>query len=134
VRALAQEYYAALQRGELLIQTCAECGKDSMYPRVRCPFCSTDALRWKRSSGQGRLYSFTVQRAGAPTGFEDELPYALGVVRLDEDVQVLGRLTPNGGGTWEDYAVDARVELCEPLLAKPDRPPAPWFRLTATIR
>ena len=132
MRPLAQEYYAGLERGELLIQHCAQCGRENMYPRVRCPYCYSDALEWKPSSGRGRLYRFTVQRAGAPTGFEDELPYALGVVRLDEDVQVLGRLSPNGGDSWDDYAVDATVELCEPKVRKQGRPPAPWFRLAPT--
>ena len=133
MRQLALDYYEGLRRGELLIQTCAECGKDSMYPRERCPFCHAAALAWKRSSGRGQLYSFTVQRAGAPIGFEDELPYALGVIRLDEGVQVLARLRPDAEGTWGDYRVDAEVELCDALVTRDDRAPAPWFRLTAQL-
>jgi hypothetical protein len=127
MRALAEQFYAGLSRGQLLIQTCTGCGKDSMYPRERCPFCYASSLQWKPATGSGRLYSFTVQRAGAPTGFEDELPYALGIVRLDEGPQVLARLRPDEDGTWDDYDVDVPVVLCEPPSLKPDRPPAPWF-------
>ncbi len=128
MRVLAEQWYEGLQRGELLIQACTACKKASMYPRTRCPFCHESALEWTPSSGRGQLFSFTVQRAGAPTGYEDEVPYALGVVRLDEDVQVLGRLLPGESGSWDAFSVDCAVELCEPAVVVADRPPAPWFR------
>ena len=53
--------------------------------------------------------SFTILRAGAPEGFESELPYALAVVRLDEEVQLLSRLVPDADGGWASYSCDARV-------------------------
>lgn len=128
---LAQTYYAALNRGELLVQRCGACATHSMYPRTWCPSCHEQALDWVVSTGRGRLYSFTVQRAGAPDGFEDELPYGLGVVRLTEEVQVLGRLQPDASGGFDAYRTDATVELCAPgpISEGADRPPAPWFRL-----
>lgn len=130
MRQLAEEFYAGLQRGELLIQGCRDCGRDNMYPRVRCPFCYSASLEWRHASGRGSLYSYTIQRAVAPTGFEDEVPYGLGIVRLDEDVQVLGRLAPDVGGGWDGYTVDAQVELCPPLVTREGRPPSPWFQLS----
>lgn len=130
MRRLAEDYYAGLDRGELLIQNCRSCTRDNMYPRVRCPFCASDALGWKVSGGEGILYSFTVQRTGAPAGFIDEVPYGLGVVKLDEGVQVLGRLLPDEQGTWDSYGLDSRVRLCAPGVTKSDRPPSPWFEPT----
>ena len=108
---LTEEYYAALERGELVVQCCASCGKKIMYPKYACPFCAATDLTWVRSPGSGALHSFTVQRIGAPTGFEEDLPYALGVVKLDEGVQLLGRLRPDADGSWDSYACDGRVQF-----------------------
>jgi uncharacterized OB-fold protein len=103
------EFREGLARGELPIQTCGACGKPNMYPRYACPHCQSGELGWQAAAGAGTLMSFTVLRAGAPEGFEDELPYALGVVRLDEGVQLLGRLMPDADGEWASYACDAPV-------------------------
>jgi uncharacterized OB-fold protein len=110
-RPLTDEYYAALERGELLIQRCERCGRNIMYPKYVCPFCAGRELGWTRSDGTGALHSFTIQRVGAPTGFESDLPYALGVIKLDDGVQLLGRLRPDANGGWDSYACDMRVRF-----------------------
>jgi uncharacterized OB-fold protein len=108
---LTEEYYAALERGELVVQSCGSCGKTIMYPKYVCPFCTGTDLGWVQSPGSGTLHSFTVQRIGAPTGFEEDLPYALGVVKLNEGVQLLGRLRPDADGGWDSYVCDGRVQF-----------------------
>ena len=70
---------------------------------------SEDQLGWLKSSGSGTLHSFCVLRQGAPEGHEADLPYALGVVKLDEGVQILARLGPNGADDWSAYACEDRV-------------------------
>ncbi len=106
---IIEEFRNGLSEGDLLIQKCDSCGKVNMYPRYACPHCQSDVLGWQKASGEGQLMSFTVLRAGAPEGFEAELPYALAVVRLDEGVQLLGRLTPDSDGDWASYSCDTRV-------------------------
>jgi uncharacterized OB-fold protein len=110
-QSLTDEYYAALDRGELAIQHCGACGGNIMYPKYVCPFCGSRDLGWARSSGHGTLHSFTVQRVGAPGGFEADLPYALGVVKLDDGVQLLGRLRPDDSGGWDSYVCDMPVRF-----------------------
>lgn len=109
--AIVQEFRDGLSRGELLIQRCNACARPNMYPRYACPHCQSDDLGWQSAAGTGRLMSFTVLRSGAPQGFEGELPYALAVVRLDKDVQLLGRLRPDADGGWESYACDQPVRF-----------------------
>jgi uncharacterized OB-fold protein len=122
---LTDEYYAALGRGELVIQRCRDCSTNIMYPKYACPSCSGSELDWVLSGGTGTLHSYTVQRVGAPSGFEAELPYAVGVVKLDDGVQLLGRLHPDPDGGWDAYRCDDRVEF----HAAPDRDrPIAWFR------
>lgn len=100
-----------LAEGQLRIQVCDQCAKPNMWPRYACPRCQSEALTFQTASGQGVLHSFTVLRAGAPEGFEDELPYALGVVKLEEGVQLLARLVPDADGDWSGYRCDDVVEF-----------------------
>ena len=76
---IRDEFRTGLARGDLLVQKCNDCGKLNMYPRHACPHCQSLSLGWHKSTGRGVLHSFTVLRAGAPEGFESDLPYALGV-------------------------------------------------------
>jgi len=110
-QSLTDEYYAALDRGELVVQRCNSCETNIMYPKYVCPFCGSGDLGWQRSAGHGTLHSYTIQRVGAPTGFEADLPYALGVVKLDDGVQLLGRLRPDAAGGWDSYACDVPVRF-----------------------
>lgn len=126
---IVREYREALLDGRLVVQKCEDCGECNMYPRYRCPHCQSDRLGWQTASGRGILHSYTVLRLGAPDGFEDDMPYALGVVKLEEGVQLLGRLTADAGGDWDAYECDAAVEfLADGASRNPDRPCA-WFSL-----
>jgi uncharacterized OB-fold protein len=120
------EFRAGLKDGTLLIQKCEDCGKLMLYPRHRCISCGSDRLGWQAAAGRGRLHSFTIVRAVPPAGFEDELPYGLGIVQLEEGVQLLARLKPDGND-WSDYACEAEVRLSSaPSGPGGDRPVA-WF-------
>jgi uncharacterized protein len=126
---LVTAFRDGLERGELLLQTCNPCGHVIMYPRHRCPRCHSDDLGWRASGGAGVLHSFTVVRAVPPKGFEDDVPYALGVVKLDDGAQLLARLAPGDDGTWDDYACDVRVRFAPAGPEEIRRRPAPWFAL-----
>ena len=106
---IVREFRDGLGRGELLVQQCRACGKTNMWPRYACPHCQSDELDWTKSAGSGTLHSFCVLRQGAPEGHEADLPYALGVVKLDEGVQILARLAPSGDDDWSAYRCDDRV-------------------------
>ncbi|MCB2050930.1 MAG: OB-fold domain-containing protein [Novosphingobium sp.] len=108
---IVSDFRAGLASDELLVQTCNACGKPNMWPRYACPHCQSENLGWTRSAGQGSLHSFCVLRQGAPEGFEDDIPYAIGVVKLDEGVQLAVRLQPEGTEDWSAYQCDDRVEF-----------------------
>lgn len=108
---IVSEFRAGLASGELLIQNCNACGKPNMWPRYACPHCQSEDLGWVNSAGKGTLHSFCVLRQGAPEGFEADLPYAIGVVKLDEGVQLGVRLEPHGDKDWSAYQCDDRVEF-----------------------
>jgi uncharacterized protein len=129
---LPEEYNAGLEAGRLLIQTCGSCGKPNMYPRYRCPFCQSDDLGWLEAAGSGILMSYAVIRAVPPSGFEGDLPYAVGVVRLDEGVQLLGRLEPDADGDWDSYECDVPVRFAPRPAAEIAARPTAWFVASPT--
>jgi uncharacterized OB-fold protein len=128
MEALTEPFYSALQRQELVLQHCKSCDRNIMYPRHRCPFCYAAELDWVRSAGTGTLHSLAVQRIGPPSGFEDDVPYAVGVVKLDDGVQLLGRLWPDEDGEWSSYDCDSRVEFHGATGDEIERRPVAWFR------
>jgi uncharacterized OB-fold protein len=123
---LAQEWYDGLAAGVLLVQRCRTCDQPILYPKYRCPACFGDDLGWEPASGRGRLHSFTVTRAGSPSGFEDDIPYAVAVVKLEEGVQLLGRLRPDSDGTWDSYRCDDAV-IFSPRSTQEGSRPTSWF-------
>lgn len=124
---IVAEFRDGLARGDLLIQRCNECSRLNMYPRYACPHCQSQALGWQRASGRGVLHSFTVLRLGAPEGFENDLPYAVGVVKLDEGVQLLARLAPDSDGDWNSYRCDDLVTFVPMSAEQVQRRPCAWF-------
>lgn len=51
-----------LDSGELRFQRCAACDDAVFYPRVLCPGCGSEDLRWLVSRGAGTVYATTVVR------------------------------------------------------------------------
>ena len=82
--ALSQPFWDALQAQEVHIQHCSGCGQWLFFPRAHCPHCGGRELNWKRVTGEGTLYTFTVARVPTLPEFTDEMPQLLAVVKLDE--------------------------------------------------
>ena len=125
---IVREFRAGLSAGDLLVQHCQDCGKLNMWPRYACPHCQSEHLGWFKSAGRGSLHSFCVLRQGAPEGHEEDLPYAIGVVKLDEGVQLAVRLEPQSDGDWSGYQCDDRVEFVAVDAAQIEKRPCATFR------
>jgi hypothetical protein len=91
---LTAGYWAAAARRELAIPHCASCARWVWYPAARCPSCGGDDMPWTVTSGKGRLYSWSIVRHVFLPAFASKVPYAVGLVALDEDpaVRVAGPL------------------------------------------
>jgi len=108
----SRPFWEACQRGELLLGRCDACDHVFYYPRRHCPACGAPEPGWIRSSGRGRIFSFThvaVSFHGA--GWESQLPYTVILVDLEEGPRMLSRLV--GGGREAVKSGDA-VEVVFP--------------------
>ena len=93
---LAAPFWAAVQRGELALPRCSECGRWQWYPESTGTDCPGGALVWEPVAVTGTLYSFTrVHRSFLPGAGRGGEPYVVGLVDLDG---LDGPLGPQDGG------------------------------------
>ncbi len=85
-------YWQAASRGELLLPWCKACAKPVWYPRWHCPVCGGDELEWKRASGKGRIYTYTVVRQSADPFFKTRVPFVVAMIELDEGARLLANV------------------------------------------
>src|ERR1700730_5156052 len=83
-----QPFWDGCAEGVLRIQRCADCGRPYFYPRPVCPACASRNVAWFTASGRATLYSYVINHRPAP-GFEDETPYAIAVVELEEGPRMM---------------------------------------------
>ncbi len=100
------DFAGYLKDGHLMGSVCKKCGYESFPPRADCPQCLSGDFEYKEFSGKARLVTYTKIHA-APTGFENDVPYTIGVVDLEE----CGRLLAWFGDTISDDEIGIGMEL-----------------------
>ncbi len=84
-------YEEALRDGRLLGLRCAACNKVTIPPQAVCQWCASRDMKVEQLSGEGVLETFTIIRV-PPEGFEEEAPYIVCLVSLNEGCRIIGRL------------------------------------------
>jgi uncharacterized OB-fold protein len=70
---------------------CKKCGKIHFPPRLICNECGAREFETVNLKQAGSLETFTVIHI-APTGFEDEAPYVVGIIKLDDGVKLTAQI------------------------------------------
>ncbi|MGW0912286.1 Zn-ribbon domain-containing OB-fold protein [Streptomyces sp. NPDC002784] len=89
--------YAA--RGELRVQTCADCAEPRFPPRPCCPHCQSFASRWRPVTGQGRIWSYVVPHPPLLPEYAARAPYNVVLVELVDAprIRLVGNLVGRAG-------------------------------------
>lgn len=85
----SKPYWDYCKQHKLYIQQCTHCEQFIMYPKLFCPHCLSENFHWVESSGNGKVYSYTIVRNNPPSSFAEDLPYVIAVVELEENVRML---------------------------------------------
>ena len=85
------------QRYGLVGEVCDHCGAKLFPPRDVCPECAEEAKTLYQFSGKGEVYSFTTVY-DAPEGYEEQAPYTVALVKLEEGPLVTAQLTDVDNG------------------------------------
>lgn len=80
----SREYWEGIDRGELRLQRCEDCGTYRWPFRCICNRCHSWNTVVLPSSGRGSIFSWAINRHAFAPGFGERLPYVSVLVRLDE--------------------------------------------------
>jgi uncharacterized OB-fold protein len=101
-------FWEGARAGKLMLPRCNACGRFWFPPSQRCRHCLSGDFAWHESAGKGRIYSFVVYHRVYHRSFENDVPYVVGIVELDEGPRLLSNIV---GTRWEDVRCDMRVHV-----------------------
>jgi uncharacterized OB-fold protein len=84
-------FWEGTSEGEFRFQVCGDCG-NKMYPaRLYCTNCMSSNLQWVKSTGKGRVYTYSIAYEYPPTRVSEFLktPYIIALVDLEEGIRVM---------------------------------------------
>jgi len=102
-------FWEGVNRHELLIKTCRNCGALHHPRRILCSACGESGMDWTRASGRGKVYAFSeIHRT---TGvFSPATPYIVGIVALEEGVHIFTRFVAKDNANVK-IGSDVQVEF-----------------------
>jgi uncharacterized OB-fold protein len=92
---IARHWRLKQQRYGLVGEVCPHCDAKIFPPRDVCPNCGGEAKTAFAFSGKGEVFSYTTIYE-APTGFDENAPYTVALVKLEEGPLVTAQLTDLG--------------------------------------
>jgi len=101
-------FWEACKRHELLVQRCNDCGKFQYYPRAVCCHCLSTNLEYRKASGKGKVYTYSVVYINRAPGWDDKTPYVVAYVELEEGVRMMTNIV---GCDPETVKIDMPVEV-----------------------
>lgn len=88
----AEPYWEGTRQNELRYQVCGACGEVVFHARSICPYCLSEDVPYRVSSGWGSVYSFTVLHRAPNAAYAEKIPYVLAIVALDEGFHLFTEL------------------------------------------
>ncbi len=89
---LSTHWRVKQQRYALVGEVCPHCDEKIFPPRDICPDCGNEARDSYQFSGKGEVYSYSTLY-DAPAGHEEQAPYTVALVQLEEGPMVTAQLT-----------------------------------------
>ena len=108
---LTKPFWDAANAGRLDIQNCSACNRLYNPPVAVCTQCkSADNQEWKQMSGKGKIYNYGVVYDCPVRLLQQDQPFNLAVITLDEDpgIQMYSHLP---GTPVDEVPVGAAVEV-----------------------
>lgn len=84
-----ESFWEAARAHELRMQRCEECGCLWWSPGPVCPDCWSERYEWVELSGTGRVNSWVVFHRPYWPDLEDEVPYTVAEIELEEGPRYL---------------------------------------------
>lgn len=101
-------FWDGCKQHRLRFQKCTNCAHVRWPPSIICPECHSSETKWIVAGGKGKVYSFAVYHHAFHKTFENDIPYVVAIVSLDEGPHILSNII---GCSPEDVRCDMPVEV-----------------------
>lgn len=88
-RGVAGQFYDFCKKHELRFQRCTSCQTWRHVPRDMCAKCGSFDWEWAKSSGKGKVFSWTTAEQVMLPQFASDVPYNASVIELEEGVRMV---------------------------------------------
>lgn len=105
-----KDYSKALTRGKLLGLKCKGCGNITTPPKMTCQECGGTDLEIVEVKKKGKIVTFTNVNV-APEGRQNEVPYIIALVRLEEGPWIMGNMIDINPATATMDLIDKEVSV-----------------------
>ena len=105
-----KEYNEALKKNKLLGLECNSCAAITVPPKMVCRKCASPDMDIVELSGKGKIETFTTVYVAAE-GREDEAPYIIVLVELDEGPWIMGNLGDSDPSKVTMELISQRVKM-----------------------
>lgn len=90
--AITDIFWDHTKQGELIMPYCPRCAEYFWYPRQYCPNCLLPDWEWRKVSGKGKVYTYTLVRQPGNPAFADDVPYPYCIIQLDEGPRLISNV------------------------------------------
>lgn len=108
-------FFAAAANGQLVVQTCADCGVKQYPPELNCHACYGFNMTWTESAGLGAIWSWVEVVHPAHPALREFGPYVVALVELEDlpEIKVMGAVVNAPAGTEAEpsVAIGNRVQV-----------------------
>ncbi|MGB2179437.1 MAG: Zn-ribbon domain-containing OB-fold protein [Porticoccaceae bacterium] len=85
-------FWQGCLQNQLRFQHCPSCNQPQFPPRIRCHSCHKDSLVWRESTKRGTIYSSTTVMRGPNKAFNDNIPYVIALIDLEEGFRIMANI------------------------------------------
>jgi uncharacterized protein len=112
-----KDYNEALKQDKVLGLKCKTCGALTVPPKMACRQCGSMDLEPVEVKGNGKIRTFTTIYVGAE-GRENEVPYILVIVELEEGPWLMGNLEGVDPKTVSMEIIGKKVKMGHKIFAR----------------
>jgi uncharacterized OB-fold protein len=101
-------YWDSLKEHSIRVQKCDNCGHFRYVPKEICNNCRAVEATWTPIAGTGEIYTYTVVRRAPTPAYQEDAPYALVHVTMDEGFRMIGSIKVDDP---DSVAIGQRVQV-----------------------
>ena len=105
-----KDYAKGLTKGKLLGLKCSSCKGVTVPPKMTCQECGGTDLEVIELCKKGKITTFTLVHV-APEGRQNEVPYVIALVKLDEGPWIMGNIMEVDPAKATMDLIDREVEV-----------------------